>query len=685
MSSIKDAIVRIGRSIRQVEALTPTKRRSTGSAASNSASADSTVPKEPNPLHYTTLSNEDLSKYTPLITEDYRRKYYQEYLKPLNIPNLKTFQKNRPVYDSQRASENWKRKKLSPSVNYLENRMKFLRMMDLLIELTPDSLKLSNPSISTVYIQNLISRQELESNENQFRAETPIYHFHELPQLYMPTDGGVQSDNDNVSLDFQKYIYFLTHSKCLYKNSSSLENGIIPDILLYTHSLENPEFKSLRSVHTFNYLIRYFGYEKNQSSFARELLLVMNKDGLKPNIDTINNLLRMCKTHSRIRSLSSTYSAVMQYLNLCKDLELQVNLTSWNMVYDSISNIFLKEIFIDKMNSINLPVSRNLYTRILDDFMETTKDEAEVVRFIEEDLKIANWKQDSLISNKVLRFQLRNTKSLGTDIRDLLSENELADSAFTSTDGLVENTESQDRSRIIDEYTFQSLFHHIMFQSKNLTNKAWHAVKLYTYMLQYYPQVKPNPKSFIYLIRGLCLSSTNYCTESLMFLVRALIHEEATEKLGLPIVHKRIMNENNEIVNEGPSENFKIMRLLVGGGVLNELEGRFLYDKGERTGVSILKDPLTDEERLAWNQLKSRFSASKFAFTDSPSDEENILIGKIEEAEDGELTKSKQYANVQKNRSLNATYRNRLERIHKGNFKFTVNKLKERNLIKKAL
>lgn len=684
MSSIKDAIVRIGRSIRQVEALTPTKRRSTGTAAStSSASTDSTVPKEPNPLHYTNLSNQDLLKYTPLITEDYRRKYYQEYLKPLNIPNLKTFQKNRPVYDSDRASENWKRKKLLPSVNYLENRMKFLRMMDLLIELTPDSLKLSNPSISTVYIQNLISRQELESNENQFRAETPIYHFHELPQLYMPVDGGVQNGSDNATLDFQKYIYFLTHLKCLYKNSSSLENGIIPDILLYTHNLENPEFKSLRSVHTFNYLIRYFGYEKNQSSFARELLLVMNKDGLKPNIDTINNLLRMCKTHLRIRSLSSTYSAVIQYLNLCKDLELQVNLTSWNMVYDLISNIFLKEIFIDKMNSINLPILRNLYIRILDDFMQTTKDEVEVVRFIEEDLKIGNWKQDSLISNKVLRFQLRNTKSLDTDIRNLLSESASVDVEFTND--LTEKTDLQTGSRIVDEYTFQSLFHHIMFQSPKLTNKAWHAIKLYTYMQQYYPNIKPNPESFVYLIRGLCLSSTNYSTEMLMFLVRALIHEEATEKLGLPIVHKRIMNENNEIVNEGPSENFKIMRLLVGGGVLNELEGRFLYDKGERTGVSILKDPLTDEEKVSWNKLKSTFSAAKFAFTNSPSDEENILLGKIEQAEDVELAGSKQYVNVQKNRSLNATYRNRLERIHKGNFKFTVNKLKERNLIKKAL
>ncbi|KAM9886070.1 hypothetical protein OXX79_014426 [Metschnikowia pulcherrima] len=104
----------------------------------------------------------------------------------------------------------------------------------------------------------------------------------------------------------------------LYRNSSSLMSGIVPEILLHTHHLENTQFKPFRTVETYNYLI-IFGYEKFQNSFSRELLLVMVHDGHSPNINTINQLMKTCRIHASRRSLVSTYKVVVSYLSLAKN------------------------------------------------------------------------------------------------------------------------------------------------------------------------------------------------------------------------------------------------------------------------------------------------------------------------------------------------------------------------------
>ena len=133
----------------------------------------------------------------------------------------------------------------------------------------------------------------------------------------------------------------------------------------------------------------------------------MNKDGHKPNIDTINNLLKLCQTHSKIRSISNTYQIIIKYLKLSKSLNIEINLTTWAEFYDLINNIFLKELFINKIISINLPILKNLSIRILDDYMETTKDTNELITFIENHLQV-EWRQDSKFLNKIIYHKAIN-------------------------------------------------------------------------------------------------------------------------------------------------------------------------------------------------------------------------------------------------------------------------------------
>ena len=172
-----------------------------------------------------------------------------------------------PKYNSELAKIVWVRKTNQDTVNvfnnFLEDRIIFNQMMDLLIDITPEYLK-SNDIHNDQSLSRILQQQDHQDRMNKFSDITPRYHFHEIPPI-PPLDPE----------SFQKYIYFLTHLKILYKNSLSLQNGLVSDILLHTHKLTNTKYQPFRSVYTYNYLIKFFGYDKNQSSFARELLLVV--------------------------------------------------------------------------------------------------------------------------------------------------------------------------------------------------------------------------------------------------------------------------------------------------------------------------------------------------------------------------------------------------------------------------
>ncbi|CAK7910720.1 hypothetical protein CAAN1_18S03224 [[Candida] anglica] len=713
MSSIKDALVRIGRSIRHFDfnkAITnhsnPSKSRPKSYNENHFVDQSQIDSNEnaliPGPLHHSKISNEKLKKYYPLVSKDYQRKYYQDFLKPLGIPNLKTFQQDRPKYNSTLAHENWQRSKALQNISnsnsgssltaskFLEDRIHFMRMMDLLIKITPDYLKLDQ-SANPQYIERILQVQENQELENKYPHLTPKYHFHEVPPIPNPLEMDTKT--------FSEYIYFLTHSNIHYKNSQSLENGLIPDILLYTHNLSNHHMKKFRSTNSFNHLIKFFGYDKNQSSFARELLLVMHEDGHKPNIDTINNLLKMCRTHSHIRSLTSTYSIVSKYLKLSQSLGIDITLTTWSRVYDSINNIFLKEIFIDKMNSINLPISRNMILRILDDYMKTTKDTNLIINFIENDLKQNDWKNDSQIANKVFKHRLEN-QSIKEGINYFF--NELKES-----------------NQIIDEYTYQYLMQFIAFH-KNITNdnndkhklndqqneitndRIYLMLSAYSTLLFNYPKIEFNPNFYKYLIRGICIHSHNHDLGPIMLILRGLIHEDCTRNLGLPIEFNRINinGKSSQIEVEGPSENFKIMRRIV-GPLLNELEGRYLYTHGfkwsrrtkyknERAGCSLdndtihsklLRNPLTTKEKEQWELIKHTFAQDNSQL--SVKEEHSKLVGIIK---DYETTKKASiqgdnYARDHKKRSVAASVRERLSRMHLGSDAYVKKRMEERGIL----
>lgn len=563
---MKDAIARISRSVRQLESIklvSPYDRSNLQSKNKIQTNSDITIKNRVNDNHEDNegcnynkykrnggaskiiykkdrnIPPEQLNKFKPLVN-NFQRKAFQNFLEPLQITNLKSLQDERPKYDNKKANFNWNNKKSNDRIlsfeNFLNERLVFNKMIDYLIKLTPEKFTSYDTNNGGEKLSKLLYEEELHDKQIKI-PNTPQYFYHELPPMPQPL----------TSKKFQEYIYFLTHLKVLYKNLSSLTSGIIPEILLYTHKLTNEEYKPYRSVETYNYLIKYFGNDKNQSSFARELILVMNKDGHKPNIDTINTLLRLCRIHSNIRSIQSTYVIIIKYLQLIEKLNLEINLTTWNRIYDCIHNIFFKETFINKINNINLPICKNLSIRIISDFIKTTKNSNEIKKFIEVDLNIVNWKQDTKIVNlfiqhKILQFKLN--EELGLFLTELITIQEFKINGST----IKVILESISKNENLESKIYLLLISYIKFENK-IENFI------------------DNSKIFKIIIFEICNNKENLNYNKLSKLLRFFIHDEAFKKLNLPhevskilpplknvngeLMHNKVAIQMDELSNDG--------------------------------------------------------------------------------------------------------------------------------------
>ena len=368
----------------------------------------------------------------------------------------------------------------------------------------------------------------------------------------------------------------------------------------------------------------------------------MNKDGHKPNIDTINNLLKLCQTHSQIRSISNTYQIITKYLKLSKSLNIEINLTTWNRIYDLINNIFLKELFINKMISINLPILKNLSIRILDDYMETTKDTNELIDFIENDLQV-KWRQDSKFLNKVIYHRAINATQ--DQLHELWS--------FVS-------------ACEIDSFSIKYLFEGII-KNKHITNKYILLVSLYSNIDD---SLYDNPDIYKFIILEVCENKENYSYDKIAFILRGLIYD-ATKYLGLP------QEVTKYETNKSLPENFKIIKRLV-GFKLTKFEGKLAYSNSKVSPLLILLALLSMEERNLWIGLKAHIKQKN-----NPMEYKEVIDHLQLEpctvlVSQDQISKYEQYQN---RKTSNARNRDRLYKLQQGIDKYTVQQMTERGII----
>lgn len=587
MSSLKDALMRVTRVARHLELRQPRKTLNySGSVTSQLGQQDHQHTQNPqfNLLpERKRIPSEQLKKIRPYL-KGFQKKRYQKFLEPLEMPELKIYDESTPTYDVARAEANLASKKSKDRIdvfnNFLSERFVFNKMLDFLVELTPPHLKSEETVNDPASLASVLAEQDQQYTQAK-GDDVPRFHFHEIPPIPLP----LTKDT------FRQYIYSLTHLRMLYKNSSSLASGIVPEILFFTHSLDNETFKPYRSVDTYNYLIKYFGYDKFQSSFAKELLLVMAKDGHRPNLELINQLLKICRIHSNRRFLVSTYRVIINYLNLVKRMDLQVNLTTWNRVYDCIDNIFLKEIFLNKMSTANLPILNNMCIRILEDFATTTTHNHEVVTFVEQDLRRPNWKSDPRLLNKVLYHRVSHLKK-NSDLKEIWH------------DMLLETQ--------IDAMTLKT-FVNAISSNPNLANKEYLLLATYMKMRN---QIAFVPEVLGKLILAICNHQCEILTTSK--LVRALIHKEAVERLNLQVEFneyatgldrsesptKKLYPFPYPVPRANIPEHYKMMKRLTQYQLI-DLEAITIYfqNESERKELRMPWELLDDAESAEWSKI----------------------------------------------------------------------------------
>lgn len=552
MLSIRETISRVGRSVRQIESFgknSPIVAKKLKAPRKVPSTKPTTIPSGSTPI------------------QKYQTKLYQDFLEPLELPDLKIFNDTLPKYDQDLATTNWQRKtgKQPIDVFFLQDRLYFEKMMESLVAMTPRHL-LGNENKGSV--AHVLQQHAEQHPTARYQSKYSRHSFEEIPPMPNP----LTKDS------FQEYIYMLTHQTFHYRNSLSLGTGLVPDILLYTHKLTNHEFKHLRTVHTYNYLIKFFGYDKNQSSFARELLLVMNKDGHKPNIDTINNLLKLCLIHSHIRSTTNTYQIVLKYLKLAKTMGIEINLSTYTRVYDAIGNIFLREKFLNKVQEMGLLVLRNLVIKIMDDFATATHDTTELVRFIADDLGQHEWMHDSKLLNKVVLHRAKNVTE--DDLGKLWT--------FLSA-----------RLVAIDEYTVKLAVEGIR-QNRHISsaNRWWIVLIFFHGLRSQIVQMDMSKVVRVYrdVIEELVSASDIFPghEQKVALMVRGTI---ADAKLDL------LDEELSSEVTEG----YKILRRIV-GALFDRLEAKIAYRIKQGFPISRLSDGLDAEEQSQWTMLKTEFA-----------------------------------------------------------------------------
>lgn len=399
MDNIKDAILRVSRRVRALDNIT--RRNNRPNLISSSIGIVNNFESKPHMHNY--RSSKKLSQNLLQSNDKFKqheRKKFQEFLLPLEIPELKI--NDSKSFNTNLAKENWKIANSSDNLirykTFLDNQHTFNQVIELLIELTPDYLKGDRDEFTHSRI--------LQDYEDQ------IVKYPDLPKFYFKDIVAVSKIKD-----FNKYIYLLTHCKIFNLQGTNSLNGVVNDILLYTHKLDNKQFASRRNVETFNYLIKYYGFDKNQSIFSRTLLLVMKEEGILPNIGTFNNLLKSAMVNSHIRSTNSNkFAVILRYLKLVQNLKLQVDLMTWQRVYSCINNIYLKEQFLNKVSLINLPITDDFCLRIIDDYMHYCNSEQQLVEFIENDLNYKQWRDNDKIMNKVIYFKLTRFQEFPTII-----------------------------------------------------------------------------------------------------------------------------------------------------------------------------------------------------------------------------------------------------------------------------
>ena len=265
---------------------------------------------------------------------------------------------------------------------------------------------------------------------------------------------------------------------------------------------------------------------------------------------------------------------------------IEINLSTYTRIYDAISNIFLREKFLNQVQEMGLLVGRNLMIKIMDDFATATRDTTELVRFISEDLGQREWMDDSKLLNKVVLHRGKNVNQ--EDLGKLWT--------FLTA-----------RSVAIDEYTVKLVVEGVRKNHRIMpANKWWIVLTLYLSLRSQMGCLHMSKVVRVYrdVIEELVSASDLFPghEKTLALMVRGIIADARSDLLE---------EENSPQISEG----YKILRRIVGPQV-DRLEAKIAYRNKHGALVRSLSNDLDKEEEIEWLRIKSEFESGFEAHKD---------------------------------------------------------------------
>ncbi|QLQ79248.1 hypothetical protein HG537_0B05950 [Torulaspora globosa] len=269
---------------------------------------------------------------------NFQKKVVKEYLSPLRVHDLSRHEiKN--DYDNEKATR----------MSGIAKRSKhFSNYKEILFS---DSRRFVGELLAALVA---CSSKTIEITSDDVVRHFPVWTMEEVPKI--------PKFNANPHL-FEDYIGFLTHTKFLYRNSSST-NGIVPMILRNLMHPGNLKTLQLRTTRTYNDMIYYF-CEKFDFASCREIFAQMKIEGAQRNTITYNLMLLSVLKNSHIRKVKPVDNEVIYYLKSMRKNKVRADAVTWTTCYNFLKEDVARAIFIEQMQLRGVPVTASFVYTVL--------------------------------------------------------------------------------------------------------------------------------------------------------------------------------------------------------------------------------------------------------------------------------------------------------------------------------
>lgn len=247
-------------------------------------------------------------------------------------------------YNAQRL------KLMTPVAYYNENNEHYVRILELLSELTPRNLSI----------------QDLKSDLESYKFLT-----RRVPKVDLDIPQVPETLTNDI---FKRYVTELTQKFYLKRGASSQNVGIVGILLKKLFTPDNQATFSLRDTLCCNMVIHHF-LKQNDLEYARFLLQNMPDMMLVPDTTTYNCFIRQLTVHRTLFTVNPLVTLCFLLAEM-KQRKIPANVTTWALIFRMTKrDAIFQNVMLDTYRKLELPIPPMLSHIMLDSQAERLSSE----------------------------------------------------------------------------------------------------------------------------------------------------------------------------------------------------------------------------------------------------------------------------------------------------------------------